>query len=298
MAANEDTTVARRTSLRPEAERVLPSLLVLSGPTMGRAYQLTSNSLLIGRADDADVIIDDESVSRHHAKIIRLPHDVFMVKDLGSRNGTFVNQAAIEAHPLSEGDQIQVGDIALKFAVEDSIEAALRDRLYAAAMRDPLTNVYNRRAFDEQIVRALAFSRRHQQPLSLVLLDVDHFKKVNDTHGHPVGDLVLEELAKILGSTLRTEDFLARSGGEEFVIICAGNRRMQAVVLAERLLNAVRGHTFKIPSGPALRVTISAGVAEFSPDSPLQPDQLLSEADQQLYRAKCEGRDRVQPSRQ
>jgi len=262
---------------------------------MGRAYPLPAKSLLIGRSEDADVVIDDESVSRHHAKIVRLPHDVFMVKDLGSKNGTFVNQLQIEAHPLNEGDQIQVGDIALKFAVEDSIEAALRDRLYAAAMRDPLTNLFNRRAFDEQILRALAFSRRHQQPLSLVLLDIDHFKKVNDTYGHPVGDRVLEELAKVLTTTLRTEDFLARSGGEEFVIICAGNRKSQAIVLGERLLSAVRKHDFPMSVDSSLHVTISIGVAEFLPDSQVQPEQLVAEADQNLYQAKSNGRDQVYP---
>lgn len=288
----EDTTVARRTSLRPPDPSIAPSLVVLSGLTMGRAYRLEDKNLLIGRGEDADIILDDESVSRHHAKIVALPHGHFMVKDLGSRNGTQVNQNPIEAHPLREGDQIQVGDIALKFAMEDPVEAALRDRLFMAAMRDPLTNLYNRRAFDEQMVRAMAFARRHEQTLSLVLIDIDHFKAVNDQYGHPVGDVVLKELSEVLARTIRAEDFLARLGGEEFVVVCAGSRRSQAAALGRRLLDAVRAHSFQTGS-TTLQVTISAGVAEFQPRSPLTTTEILAEADAFLYEAKRSGRDRV-----
>jgi two-component system, cell cycle response regulator len=290
----DDTTVARRTTLHPaEAEGAVPSLLVLSGPSMGRAYALSKGKLLIGRGDDVDLQINDENVSRHHAKVIRLANDVYIIKDLGSKNGTFVNQVPVETHPLSEGDQVQIGDVSLKFAVEDAIEANLRKRLFDAAMKDPLTNAYNRRAFDEQLVRALAFARRHEQPVSIVLMDVDYFKKVNDGHGHPAGDAVLQQLASIVARTLRTEDFFARTGGEEFAVVCTGNREPQAVVLAERLLALVRGSEFRLPDGTALQLTMSAGVAEFSPHSEAQPEDVIARADQSLYRAKCGGRDRV-----
>jgi two-component system, cell cycle response regulator len=294
MADEDDTTVARRMTLKPPgAEQAVPSILVLSGPTMGRAYPLSEGRLLIGRGDDADCIINDESVSRHHAKVVRLSEGVYMIKDLGSKNGTFVNQNQVEAHPLSEGDQVQVGDIVMKFAVEDAIEANLRSRLYDAAMKDPLTGIYNRRAFDEQLVRTLAFARRHQQQVSIILLDIDHFKKINDAHGHPAGDAVLGQLAVVIGRTLRAEDFFARTGGEEFAVLCPGNREPQARILAERLLSLVRAAPFTLPGAGTVHLTISAGVAEFSPKSDLQPDDLVRAADENLYKAKCAGRDRV-----
>lgn len=294
MADEDDTTVARRTTFRPPGTaQSAPSLIALSGPSMGRAYSLSGGKLLIGRGDDVDVPIHDESISRHHAKVVRLPHDVYIIKDLGSKNGTFVNQQLVETHPLSEGDQIQVGDVILKFAVEDAIEADLRSRLYDAAMKDPLTGAYNRRAFDEQLIRSLAFARRHHQPASVVLLDLDHFKKVNDSYGHPAGDAVLSQLSALIARTLRAEDFFARTGGEEFAVICTGNREPQAAVLAERLLALVRGADFQLPGGERARLTVSAGVAEFQPDSSAQPEELLGAADASLYRAKCAGRDRV-----
>lgn len=288
----EDTTVARRTSLRPSELGITPSLVVLSGLTMGRAYPLESKNLIIGRADDADIIVEDESVSRHHAKIVILPHGHFMVKDLGSESGTLVNRAPVEAHPLRDGDQIQVGNITLKFAMEDTVEIALRDRLFSAAMRDPLTKLYNRRAFDEHMVHAMALARRHQNPFGLVLLDLDHFKTINDRFGHPVGDAVLKELAEVLSRAVRTEDFLARLGGEEFVVVCAGAGRAEATSLGLRLLEAVRRHVFRIERN-LLRLTVSAGVSEFDPRAPLTTNEVLAEADALLYRAKRTGRDRL-----
>lgn len=288
----EDTTVARRTSLRPPELGAPPSLVVLSGLTMGRAYRLENKNLIIGRSEDVDIILDDESVSGHHAKIVILPRRHFMVKDLGSGSGTLVNHTRVEAHPLREGDQIQIGNITLKFAMEDPVEAALRDRLFSAAMRDPLTNLYNRRAFDEHMLHAMARARRHQQPFGLVLLDLDHFKTVNDQYGHPIGDAVLEELADVLGHAIRTEDFLARLGGEEFVVVCAGACRARAASLGRRLLDAVRGHVFR-GAGEPLRLTVSAGVSEFEPRSPLTTNEVLAEADALLYQAKRTGRDRL-----
>ncbi len=288
----EDTTVARRTSLRLSEAGVAPSLVVLSGLTMGRAYPLGNENLIIGRGEDADILLDDESVSRHHAKIVILPHGHVMVKDLGSESGTLVNQTPIEAHPLRDGDQIQVGNITLKFAMEDTVEIALRDRLFSAAMRDPLTNLYNRRAFDEHMVHAMALARRHQQPFGLVLLDLDHFKTVNDRFGHPGGDAVLKQLAEVLGRTVRTEDFLARLGGEEFVIVCAGAGRAEAVTLGQRVLEAVRRHVFRVERN-VLGLTVSAGVSEFEPRVPLTTNEVLAEADALLYRAKRTGRDRL-----
>jgi len=291
----EETTVARGEDAVVKPGERRPYLLVLSGSGIGRSLRIEKRSYTIGRAQDADFRLDDEGISRHHAKVVVLAHGVVLLKDLGSTNGTFVNDEPVAAHPLAEGDRVQLGaTITLKFGLEDDIEANVRQQLFTAATRDPLTNAHNKRSFEEQMVRAMAFSRRHKQALSVIAFDVDHFKRVNDQHGHLAGDDVLRGVSALFQKEIRLEDSLARVGGEEFCVILPGIDLAHAVLAAERLRAALAGTSLSSGAGP-IQVTVSLGVAEFDPTRHSSLDALVAEADGRLYEAKHGGRNRVMP---
>lgn len=293
----DDTTVTKRTETLVRSPGGLqPCLLVLTGSSVGRSFRLTNAAYVIGRGSEVDIRLDDDGVSRQHAKIVLLPKNVVMIKDLGSTNGTYVNSAPVEAHPLEDGDRIRVGgSTCLQFTLEDDIEANLRDHLYSAATRDALTKVPNRRVFEEQLGRSTAYAKRHGQPLSVIMLDIDHFKRVNDEYGHLAGDDVLREVAGQLATAIRAEDTLARLGGEEFGLIVSGNDLRSAVLTGERLRRAIDDNPFQTRGG-TVPVTISVGVAQYDPRTHRSPLELIAAADAQLYEAKRSGRNRVCPA--
>ena len=292
----DDTTVTKRTEALARSSGALqPCLLVLTGSSVGRSFRLTSAAYIIGRGSEVDIRLDDDGVSRQHAKIVLLPKNVVMIKDLGSTNGTYINSTPVEAHPLADGDRIRIGaSTCLQFTLEDDIEANVRDHLYSAATRDALTKVPNRRVFEEQLERATAYAKRHGHPLSLIMLDIDHFKQVNDEYGHLAGDDVLRGVAGHLATASRAEDTLARLGGEEFGLILCGNELPGAILTAERLRRAIGQSLFET-SGGEVSVTISVGVAEYDPKIHRTPPELIAAADARLYEAKRGGRNRVCP---
>src|SRR4051812_25109186 len=204
----EMTSVASRAELNAalakRAERTRPYLVVVQSETsVGRQVRL-EGQLTIGRGANADVRLDEDGVSRAHAKLVARPDGAIEIADLGSTNGTWVNGERITSHLLKDGDKIQIGNITiLKFSYQDALDEALQKNLYESATRDGLTKLHNKKSFAEAMTKEFAFSVRHRNPLSLVLFDIDHFKKVNDTHGHPAGDFVLQTLAAEIGRRLR-----------------------------------------------------------------------------------------------
>lgn len=171
--------------------------------------------------------------------------------------------------------------------------ASLYEDTRRLATTDALTGLLNRRAFLDAIERERARSDRHAFPLSVLLLDVDHFKRINDGRGHPTGDAVLRGIARILESVARKSDFVARWGGEEFVLGLPQTSDAGARVAAERVRRAVAGESLAAPDGgPPLRVTVSVGVA--SADAPWSVDHLVGHADAAMYAAKARGRNRVE----
>lgn len=169
-------------------------------------------------------------------------------------------------------------------------------RLYESTKRlaitDGLTKLYNHRFFQEDLKREFARSQRNHSPLSLALLDIDHFKRFNDAYGHQQGDVVLQELAQILRAQVRTTDVVARYGGEEFAVIMPGASQEEALRAAERLRAAVENHPVEGPTGP-LRVTISLGVGSVPHAEITAPAGLIAAADRALFKAKERGRNRV-----
>jgi diguanylate cyclase (GGDEF)-like protein len=261
----------------------------MRGQQVGRMYPLGSGVCYLGRADDLAISIDDTSVSRRHAEVhsSAVGH---VITDLKSTNGLFVNGQRVERHVLRDGDRIQIGSATvLKFSYQDELEQNLRQRLYESATRDQLVGVHNRQYFLDSLQAAFAHATRTKLPLSVLMLDVDHFKNVNDSHGHLAGDHVLREIARIVKAAIRTEDVFARFGGEEFVLLFAGSDPEPARLAAERIRKAVETHVFDY-EGTSIRTTLSIGLTTYQARNYPSPHSLIAAADAALYEAKRAGR--------
>ncbi|MGC4093417.1 MAG: diguanylate cyclase [Polyangiaceae bacterium] len=216
-----------------------------------------------------------------------------MLIDTESANGTFVSGQRISRHVLKDGDVVQFAtSAAFRYTLTDGSQEALLRQLFEASVTDALTGAFNRDYFDTQLSAELSFARRHKAELSLIMFDVDFFKKVNDTYGHPAGDQVLVRIARTVASMVRTEDVFARYGGEEFALILRGVNVTGAAALAERLRGAVQALSIPSERG-AIRVTISAGCAGMTGGSEVSAEELIGSADKRLYAAKHGGRNRV-----
>ena len=267
------------------------ALVLIHGEDLGRKFDLTSEQTLIGRTSKADIQVDQDSVSRNHAKI-RVDGTRITIEDMGSTNGTIVNDEHIEdSLRLRNGDLVKIGRTIFKFIASNNIEAAYHDEIYRMTTVDGLTQVFNRRYFEDAIERELSRSRRYTRPLSLVLLDIDHFKKINDTYGHLAGDAVLKELALTVRARTRREDVFARFGGEEFALLLPEVDQKGAMLLAEKARKLVEKHSFMF-DGEHIVVTMSAGVATMVKKTE-NPNELIRRADEKLYEAKTGGRNRV-----
>jgi diguanylate cyclase (GGDEF)-like protein len=290
MSITDQTSVVAPKSVRTKQH---PTLLVMSGDSAGKVFRIEIDRVIIGRSRQCDITLMDHGISRQHCAIVRDGAEC-LVEDMGSTNGTIVNGRRVERLALVAGDRVQIGpEVVFQFGYFDDAEEALAVRLYEAATRDPLTRAHNRRSFLERLSAETSYAARHKEKLALVILDVDHFKSVNDSYGHAVGDDVLREVAKVIGSTLRNEDLFARYGGEEFVILARGLSVKNAAKLAERVRKAFEEKVMAIGK-QKFRVTISLGVAELSEcKTDVTGTALLQLADGRLYAAKEAGRNRV-----
>jgi diguanylate cyclase (GGDEF)-like protein len=266
-------------------------LIVLSEPRLGSRVVLGESPVEIGRGSSCSLIIDSDSVSRRHARV-EWTGNGHRVVDLGSTNGTFVNGMRVGTHDLRDGDRIQFGKVLLKYVAGGNIEGNYHEELQRLMRFDPLTGVYNKRHFEEVLRVAIYATRTQVKPVSLIVFDLDHFKRINDTHGHIAGDGVLTELASVVKAELPADAVFGRVGGEEFAVVWEGVGLQPMKALAEQLREAAQAHAFRFESHP-LAVTISAGVAERGVGSDETAEQLYRRADEQLYAAKAAGRNRV-----
>ncbi|MFO0679210.1 MAG: GGDEF domain-containing protein [Polyangiaceae bacterium] len=293
---HEVTRMGRRSDIAPPPKSVSnrdrPSLIVLQGPTVGETYRIEGDEVTLGRGSNVTIRIQDDNMSRKHARLFKEGGELH-IEDLGSANGTQVNGEAIGRRKLADGDKVTLGAaVVLKFTYHDELDEQFQQKMYDAALRDGLTRIFNKRYFQDRLVAEMAYSRRHGTPLSLILFDVDHFKKINDGRGHLAGDHVLTKLAQVAASTIRTEDVIARYGGEEFGIICRGITSDRAVVLAERLRVVIEGTDFSFETVP-IPVTVSLGVASVPASTITKAEELTNAADSALYQSKHGGRNRV-----
>jgi diguanylate cyclase (GGDEF)-like protein len=269
------------------------SLIVITGSAVGKMFKVSQEPMFIGRGKDCEIVLTDEGISRQHARVEQDGHGNVAIVDLNSTNGTYFNGNRITRHLLRDGDKVQIGSTTiLKFSFQDSLEESFHQNQYDQAIRDGLTGVFNKRHFLSKMKEEFAYAIRHNEATSLILFDLDHFKKVNDTHGHQAGDMVLKQLAEVILKNLREEDILARYGGEEFAIILRNQNEQRAYVAAERLRRAVETHKF-IWEGQRITVTISLGIATLTEARFREASDMLREADEFLYESKRGGRNRT-----
>lgn len=267
-------------------------LVHVQGTELGRVRQLTQEITLIGRSTDADLWLGDDGVSRKHARLVKTG-DTFTLEDLSSANGTFVQGERITKKTLVDGDQIQLGPTAIfRYSVTDEDQKALLEQLYSTSVTDSLTGARNREYLDSLLVTELSYADRHDHDLSFVLFDLDHFKSVNDTYGHPAGDSVLVKVAEAVRSQLRAEDSLCRYGGEEFCIVLRNIDLAGAHAMGERVRSVIQNLAIS-HDALTLKVTASVGCASRRELTEVSPSSLISLADGRLYKAKQTGRNRV-----
>ncbi len=271
------------------------TLTILSGPRPGTLVPIETGELILGRTEESTIAIDDESLSRRHARFFTLMGKYF-VADMQSTNGTFVDGKRItQPTALEDGASVQLGlSTVLRFGLTDKAVVEEAKRLYEATVRDRLTGAYNRAFLEERLKSEWAFASRHGTRLSVLFVDADHFKKVNDTYGHAGGDAVLKALAGALMTGLRTEDVVARYGGEEFVILLRGVSPDEVAAAAERIRGQVAGLVIE-HDGRTIAVTVSIGVAVHEAGHEAESvEALVARADTALYKAKEAGRNRVE----
>jgi two-component system cell cycle response regulator len=290
--------VADATRIRPpppgpgveDASRGAACLVFVEGEAVLGLTVALAEEIVLGRDPACAVTLPSDDVSRRHARVA--PEDGgHVVADLGSTNGTWVNGREVERHRLAGGDRIQVGSFVAAYVAQGDAAGRHLEELARLARTDALTGLPNRRALEEELSRAAARAARAGTPLSVLVLDVDRFKQVNDRYGHAAGDAVLAAVASRGAAALRAGDLMARIGGEEFAVLLPGADLERAREAAERVRAAVSAAPIAA-DGLSLEVTTSLGCAELEAGE-AGGRGLLARADAKLYEAKRAGRNRV-----
>lgn len=267
-------------------------LVVIYGPELGRRWMLEHKAYVVGRDEGCDVLLDAAGVSRRHCEIKLAVDGSHIVRDLGSKNGTNVDNEDIRGpRRLSSGTILRVGDVILKYLGGESLESKFHEEIYRLTIVDGLTETYNKRYLLEFLEREMSRCNRYGRALSLLMFDIDHFKKINDTYGHIAGDYVLRRMAAAVRSMVRKEECFARYGGEEFALVMPEMEHRNVLVFAEKIRSAVAALPLEFEGVP-IKMTVSVGVATMS--EPLtDPLRFIALADERLYAAKRQGRNRV-----
>ena len=277
-------TVISKISERPAGKDAC--LVVIYGLELGRKFNLDTNTVVIGRSSKSEIQVDQESVSRSHAKVINTGKNIIL-RDLGSTNGTYVNDQLIDEYVLRDGDFIKIGRTIFKFLSGGNIENSYHEEIYRLTTVDGLTQIFNRRYFLEQLDREVSRSKRYRRHLTLIMFDIDRFKDINDTYGHLAGDYVLKQLATVIKGKIRREDILARYGGEEFVIILPEIDLGNGMAFGEKVRKIVEKAPFKFED-TRISVTVSVGIAACEEGD--DGSTIIKRADDKLYEAKDAGR--------
>jgi len=304
----EDQSAAPQTRQpAPNGKRIekdrRPVLVSLRGELIAAPIPLERPEVIIGRALEADVRINDLRASRLHARISthtgpRNEDNSYSITDLGSTNGTLLNGEPITNASLNDGDKIVIGDHLFRFDLLDEIDREFQQQIHRLLAHDELTGLLTSKSFFSELRREAARAQSESLPFCVLMMDLDHFKEVNDTYGHLVGSKTLEQTGHVIKAALRAGDVAARFGGEEFAAFLLDANYAQGLVAAERVRVAVAEYAFSasrqdsLESNATHRITISIGVAAF-PDDATDPIELVELADSALYRAKRDGRNRI-----
>lgn len=288
-----DETIITHIEGLEEKREQSPALCFMGGPSMGQIHLLQEGEYIIGRGTTANIVVSDDAISRQHFKVSVKKGKVVIIEDLSSTNGTFVNGIKITQQPLQDKDTIQISSqTVITFSYVSNLEAQKQNQIYKMANFDPVTGARTKYYFLDQIGKEFAHAKRKNAPLSLFMFDIDFFKKVNDTYGHPAGDYVLKKIAEMTLQIIRTEDLFARYGGEEFIILMRETREKEAIHLAERLRQLIAMADFEF-DGKRFKVSISGGVACLKDNNFNSSEALIKAADEYLYFSKENGRNRI-----
>lgn len=287
------TRITKVQIVKPKMEGGEACLVLIypPGPNMGQRFPLDSDEIVVGRGADCDIQIDRDSVSRRHARLFRTENG-WSVEDLGSTNGSYINDQPVDRSNLRDSDFLKVGAAIFKFLSGSGIESAYHEEIYRLTIIDALTGAHNKRYFLEFLEREIARCTRYGRPLSLLMFDIDHFKKINDDHGHLTGDFVLREMSRRLLKRIRKEELLARYGGEEFAAVLPETGNKGAMEFAEQIRTIVGSDPF-LYEGDQFTVTISVGVATIQETEAVDVSEFVKTADEYLYEAKRRGRNCV-----
>jgi len=271
-----------------------PYLVVYIGRDAGKRFELqTGRTLSIGRSAEADVTINDDRISRFHCAVDCTEEEI-TAEDLQSKNGTFVDGETITKQPITTESSIQIGQTVMRIEYKDKSEIQYEDELFRNATTDSVTGIPNRHYFVSRSREELPLARRTNAPVALVMLDIDFFKKINDTVGHQAGDYVLSQCASLISADKREEDLLGRYGGDEFILMIRGKITQSGVRdFCERVCTAVNDFTFCFDNKD-IPVTLSIGVCFAPPGTFVELDELIGRADRALYAAKEKGRNAIE----
>lgn len=291
----DETIVASLDDLKSGGETE-PYLIIVAGKNVGKLYNLTHHDeFTAGRSQECEVWIEDQTISRKHFKIKKRGKDYELI-DLNSTNGTYLNNKRVKSAVLKAGDKIQISkDTIIQFDYFDENRKISEQKRWEMGVKDPVTGAYNKSHFLQRISEEFSFGFRQNLPLSILMLDIDFFKMINDKYGHLAGDKVLKEIAAVISRIIRSDDVFCRYGGEEFVIIMRNTDCQNAVNLAERIRRRIEETDIEYED-QKIKVTISIGVATSVDKNFKDYVQLISEADRYLYKSKGAGRNRVSAS--
>jgi diguanylate cyclase (GGDEF)-like protein len=292
-----DTTMIEHPRSDVESRPRHPYLVIFIGQDSGKRYRLQPGKMTIGRSTEADITIDDEWASRIHCTI-DWADDVIRVEDNGSTNGIFIDYRRTKSASLTQGVPLQIGHSVMKVDYKDEAEIRLEEKLLRNACIDGLTGISNRQQFMRRAVEEFSYARRNERSVAIIMIDIDKFKNVNDTHGHQMGDFALNRFAGIINGVKRKEDIFARYGGEEFVMIPVGQIHLDEVYgFCERLRKAIEISEFQF-GDVSIQLTASFGfhIRNITNGDQIEPliNEVIKKADKALYRAKNNGRNCIE----
>lgn len=287
-------------SATEEDTQVLPPspmfLIMVNGGTTGAMLRIEAPETTLGRSAENTHQFPDPTVSRHHAVIAHDESGLAWITDRGSSNGTYVDSKRLTPGTpvrIEDGARIQLGvSVVVKYVSLDPCDERFQREMFERTVRDNLTGLFNRGYFMEQVGALCERNRMRNLGTALLMVDVDHFKRINDAHGHDVGDAVLREIAKVLRESTRAEDLVARYGGEEFILALPVATAEQGAERAERIREQLAARPVRA-GRKDLRLTASFGVSCTTTGRPRTVKALITTADIALYEAKRAGRDRV-----
>jgi diguanylate cyclase (GGDEF)-like protein len=272
-----------------------PHLVIFIGIDSGKSHKLKPGTMTIGRSPQADISLDDDRISRIHC-LIKWTDDIIAIEDNRSTNGTYVDSHKISHAILPPGIPLQLGHSVMKIEYKDKAEVQYEQSLIHQVSTDALTGIFNRQHFTSLALKEIAYARRHKQTVGIIIIDIDNFKRVNDTYGRTIGDLVLVQLADLISEKKRAEDLLGRYDGNKFIILSHGEVDKRDIhKQCERIREAVEKFKF-CHAAACMQITVSIGFHLDRPDNSeveSQIDDLIDKAEQALYRAKEENKNQT-----